>query len=264
MPLTGTYESTLSRIRLTGTTLGASATYAVFDRTTDGIWYTTVRGGSSVPVSAQTAKLDDYEFPAGPAITYRVRSYNASNVLQATATVVVTQDLADVWVKVPARPFLNRAVEASVNVEVTRQARGGVFPVLGRSFPIAVSDVRGSRQFELRVRTSTATQHRDVDLLLASGEPIYLHVPSTNTRLPSGYFVIGDTTEEPTGRYLYEREFTLPVTEIAAPGPDVVGASSTWQSVISAYATWQNVINAQTTWTTLLELVGSPTEVIVP
>lgn len=266
MALTATYDGVLSRVRLAADLLGATATYAVFDKDLAGgaATFATVRGGTKVTVSAQNAALDDYEFPAGVQVTYRVRSFNASDVLQATFTVSVTQDLTAVWVKVVARPFLNRAVVVADRGPIERPARGGVFPVVGRSFPVAVSDVRGSKQYTLQVLTQTPAEQRDLDLLLASGEPIFVHVPAVNTRIPTGYFVVGDTAETPTLRLSQRRLFELPLIEIAAPGPDVIGASITWQGVLNAYTTWQDLLNAHTTWNSVLELIGSPTDVITP
>lgn len=263
MALTATYDGTLSRIRLAATLLGASATYAVFDRTTDAINYTTVRGGAEVTVTGQNANLDDFEWDPGVATTYRVRSYNASDVLQQTFTDGIVQDLDQVWIKLVARPFLNRAVVVADFGPVQRPARAGVFPVVGRSFPVSVSDVRGSRRYTLEVMTESPSEASDIDLLLATGDPVFVHVPSTSA-VPGGYYAVGDTTEARTGRVSDRRTFEIPLTQIAAPGPDVVGASITWQGVMNAYADWTAVIANHTDWQDLLELIGSPTDVIVP
>jgi hypothetical protein len=266
MALTATYDPTLSRIRLAATALGATATRCVFWRTTNNFaTYATIRGGWPVPVAAQNAAIDDYEFEPGVPLLYRVQSYTDADLTPvATYDVSITQDLDQVWVKVPALPFLNRAVTASVQFEISRRARGGVFDVVGRTYPVSVSDVRSSRQFNLQVRTATAAEYRDFDLLLASGEPVFLHVPSENTRLPGGYFTVGDTTTSPTGRRLDEHVFTLPLTEVAAPGPDVVGSSYTWSSLLAEYANWSAVLTGNATWADVLERIGSPSEVIVP
>src|SRR6266540_3869895 len=142
MSLTPTYDSVLSRIRLAATLLGASATYAVFDRTTDALNYTTVRGGSHVTVTSQNANLDDFEFPVGIATTYRVRSYNSSDVLQATFTGAITQDLTAVWFKSIAKAYLNQSEKITGVGEISRPSRSGTFEIIGRSVPVVVSDVR--------------------------------------------------------------------------------------------------------------------------
>jgi hypothetical protein len=58
--------------------------------------------------------------------------------------------------------------------------------------------------------------------------------------------------------------FTLPITEVAAPGADVVGSVGTWQTVVNTYATWSDVLANHPTWADLLTLVGSTNDVIVP
>jgi hypothetical protein len=60
-----------------------------------------------------------------------------------------------VWLKSVARPFLNRQVTVVDYSDVERPARNGVFDVVGRSLPVSVSDVRGSRRWTLEVLTGT-------------------------------------------------------------------------------------------------------------
>jgi hypothetical protein len=267
MALAVSYDATLGRLRLEATLLGATATHAVFYRAVDGGPFEELRGGIDVTVAAQNAQLDVYEFPPGVPVDYWVNGYNAANVQVSTFGTPHTQDIDVVWLKVVARPFLNRTITVAGRGEVGRPARGGVFNVVGRSFGIAVSDFRSSRQYVLEVLTETPAEEDALALLLASGEPVYLQAPSTQTKIPGGegtYWNVGDTTEVPTGRISDRRIFALPLKEVAPPGADVVGAAGTWQSVVSEYATWADVIAAHTTWADLLELVGDPTEVIVP
>lgn len=267
MSLTATYDSTLSRQRLAGTALGVSATYAVFDRTADGgITYTTVRGGTAVPVASQLANLDDYEFPPGVAVTYRVRSYNASNVLQATFTAGATQDLTQPWLKVPAAPFLNMPVEIVDAADKRRRSRSGVFDIKGRTNPVVVSDVASSWQYTLVLLTRTPAAYSNLDYLFASGEVLLLQLPfAESARLPAGYLaVIGDVSEQATLRRSNNRVWSAPVHQVAAPGSSVVGSAYTWGSVVADYATWSDLVAANATWSALLARTGTPSDVIVP
>lgn len=224
------------------------------ERSTDQIRWTTVRGGKSVPVVAGAFKVDDYEFTPGVLNYYRVRA----------ETQTITPALSTAWLKSIARPWLNRAVTVTGFSDVERPARAGVFDVVGRTMPVAVSDVRGSRRYTLEVKTETPTQRRDLDLLTASGDPIFVHVPDT-CDFPGMYAVIGDVGMRRGGRVHSDRRyFELPLTEVAAPGPDVVGATITCQGVLNAYATCSAVLAAHATCASLLELIGSPTDVIVP
>lgn len=267
MALTATYDSDLSRVRLSADSLGASATYAYVWRSLSPVFnpYVTVRGGDHIAVSGGQLLLDDYEFEVGVPMYYAVQSYDAAGAVQfAYQAGPLTVDLTGVWLKVVARPFLNRQVVVQSVSAISRRSRGGVFDVVGRSFPVAVSDVRGAHQYTLSVLTETDTEREDIDALLASGEPVFVHVPAAETKLRGGYYVIGDSTEEAPGRLSTRRIFDLPLTEVAAPDATIVGATSTWQTVLDNYATWADLIADKATWADVLELVGDPSEVIVP
>lgn len=268
MSLAATYDALLSRIRLSATVLGASATYARFERSTDGVSWTTVRGGSAATVASQNSHVDDYEWPPGVLVTYRVTSYNVSNVQQAQFTTTITQDLAGAWLKVPAAPYLNRAVTVSMRTELTRRSRGGVFDVVGRTYPVLVGDVRSGRSFDLRIRTDSASEERDLDFLFASGEVVYLQAPAAMDQFPSGYYAAGDVTwalpvERERRQHLERRYWVVPLTEVAAPGPAVIGSTYTIASVLADYATVTAMLAANATIAILLERVASPSDVIV-
>lgn len=264
MAITATYDATLSRIRLAANALGAAATYAVFDRSTDALNYTTVRGGSAKAVATQLADLDDFEFPAGIATTYRVRSYSAANVLQNTFTVAITQDLTSVWFKSISRAYLNQSTKITGVGEISRANRGGVFPIIGRSFPVVISDVRGSKQMSLQVNTVTNTQRNNFDYLLASGDPVFVHVPSTNFKVQSGYFSIEDSAENLVGIPSDQRFFNLSLLQVAAPTAEVLATTMSWQGLRNRYPTWAAVRAANANWTAVKALTGNPADVVVP
>lgn len=244
---------------------------AIVDRTTDGINYTTVRGASTVGITTGCALeriVDDYEFPIDELITYRVRSMTSDGITVRSTTCQIQVTLDDVWFKSIGRPFLNQQIFCVMNPSpITRTARNGIFPIVGRSFPVAVTDLRMSRQVSLQVVTQTLQQRQDLDLLLASGDPIFVQTPIGHP-LPTMYAVVGDTAEErPVRNRNCDQDWrlwTLPLVEVAAPGPDVVGSTSTWQTVVNTYATWSDVVANNATWADLLELIGDPSEVIVP
>lgn len=269
MSLTATYDPVLSRIQLSATLLGSTATRCVFWRSTNNfVSYDTVRGGWPVTVSGQNANLDDYEWTPGVATTYRVQSYTASSLTPiATYDVTITQDLDAVWLKVPAAPYLNMPVEVLDRSEVTRRSRAGVFDVVGRSLPVMVGDVASSIAYTLALLTRTPADETNLDYLFASGEVVYLQLPSAVDYIPGGYFSVGDT-----GRTSYDkggevaplRQWSVPLTEVAAPGPDVIGPAYTWTSVLADYASWNAVLAANATWGDLLQRTGTPSDVIVP
>ncbi len=174
--------------------------------------------------------------------------------------------LTDVWIKSIARPFLNQTVKLLGNTfAIEREERGAAFRVVGRSLPVAVTDVRGSRKYILKARTDTADAATDLDLLLASGDILFLHAPPGSVVPTGGVFLMAGPVlvERPAPPSLLQ--FTnISVVEVAAPGPDVVGTTATWQTVIGGYATWSALIAAKPSWGHLLDLVGDPSEVLVP
>lgn len=266
MTVNTTYDTVLSRIRITATSLGASATYAVVDRTTNGINYTTVRGGTAATVTSQNlgSTLDDYEFPEGVSITYRIRSYNTSNVLQSTQTDTISATMSGVWLKFIARPYLNRQVEVLEVGSIARASRNGIFPVIGRSNPITVTDLHGSREVTLSVKTTTATQARNLDLALANGSPVFVHAP-TDFFLESMYAVVGNFEQSilvPVTPFNV-RKFDIPLTETSAPSANIVGYPGTWTILLNNYATWSTVATEFATWADVAELIGDPSDIIV-
>lgn len=176
----------------------------------------------------------------------------------------VTPTLAGVWLKSIARPFLNRTVTVTDWSEVSRRSRNGVFDVVGRSVPVAVTDLRSGREYELTVMESTPAAADELDTVLASGDPVLVHVPPDCLVPRSMYAVVGDVAVSRASARGLRRYFRLPLTEVAPPGPDVVGATVTCQTVLNAYATCADVLAAHPTCLDLLELIGDPTDVIVP
>lgn len=259
MALTATYDPLLSRIRLVGTALGATGTKVMVTRSTDN-WLTleAVRGGFDAAYSGGTFTVDDYEFPAGVPIQYRMVT------LDANYTASITQDLDGIWLKVPAAPFLNRIVTVSEAGDIKRAARSSEFEPIGRNNPVIVSDVRSSIAFDLKIRTFTPEEEEDLELLFATGEIVFFHLPHGEKCMRGGYYSAGDLTwGPPSSRAAPARIFTVPLRGAAAPGPDVVGSSYTWTAVVNDYATWTDVLAANASWNALLQRTASPSDTIV-
>ncbi|PSK90576.1 hypothetical protein CLV30_1381, partial [Haloactinopolyspora alba] len=179
----------------------------------------------------------------------------------------ITPDLqGQVWLKSVPRPFLNRPITVRALEETTRPSRTGVFEVVGRSLPVAVTDVRSSRRFALTVVTSTRADAKELDFVLASGDPMFLQVPPDvpELHLSQLHCVLDETTQVRINPHGSGTTFwTLPVIETAAPTPDVHGVTSTWESLIADFGSWQAVVAAFASWADVLDYVGSPESVIV-
>ncbi|NUR80725.1 MAG: hypothetical protein HOQ21_09815 [Dermatophilaceae bacterium] len=175
-----------------------------------------------------------------------------------------TPPLTQAWLKNVQRPFLNKPIVAVDWSPVRRPSRSGVFPVIGRSMPVAVTELRGSKQFTLTIMFTSLAEANEMDTILSNGSVVFLHVPA-DCPFPGGYYSIGDTEMRRGGSVRSERRFIdLPLTEVAAPASSVVGTTYTWQGVINDYATWADVIANNATWADLLERVGDPDDVVVP
>lgn len=194
---------------------------------------------------------------------------HADYLNQQTESIVPSLD-ADcganaVWLKSIARPFLNRkvAVLFQPDTTVTRASRTGVFLIVGRTLPVAVNTVRGPRQWTMFLRTTSADEADELDLMLASGDTLLVQAPAACV-VETGYVTVEDVTNSRHPLRPLRRTWALPMTEVAQPGPDVTPAVGTWQTVLNTYATWADVLADNATWADLLTLIGDPSEVIVP
>ncbi len=138
---------------------------------------------------------------------------------------------------------------------------GGVFAVVGRSVPIAISDIRTSRRWTVTAYATAAHREASLRALLTSETLLYIHVPATSS-VPGGYVSVGDLAEHiyPTSDMSL---WTLPCTEVAAPGPDVVGHAATCADVLETFATCADLLAAFPTCADLADWVANPEEVIV-
>jgi hypothetical protein len=111
--------------------------------------------------------------------------------------------------------------------------------------------------------TDTAAAEQDLEYTLSTGDVIFLHLPAAERTVPGGYFAVGDVSRNSTLRRSPRRLWSLPLTRVVAPGPDVAGAAYTWASAAADYATWSDLMAANATWGDLLARTGSPSDVIV-
>lgn len=188
---------------------------------------------------------------------------HADNAIAQTAT--ITPALDGVWLKSISRPFLNRVVDTRLasTIDVSRKSRATLFPIIERSVPIAVSSVRGSREWTMLVQVDSTQDRDDTELLLASGDVILVQAPP-DSGVEAGYASVGDITRQAHPLRPLSWLFTLPLTEVAEPSADVVGSVGSWLTVTSHFSSWEAVVAAHATWASLLSIVGDPTEVIVP
>jgi len=170
----------------------------------------------------------------------------------------ITPNFTKVWIKNLQRPYMNTALSTPVGeLSIKQPARAGVFPIKGRSLPVAVTDLRGGKSYTIGAQVSDATERDRLSQVLQAGEPILLHIPPGNIRLDSMYAVIGDIEYDDEASIMW-----MPLTEVAAPVASIVGVTVLWQDIVSTYATWSDLIAAKATWADVLASVGNPTDII--
>lgn len=175
----------------------------------------------------------------------------------------ITPVLDRIWLKSVTRPFLNRPVTVVDWSEVDRPSRSGAFDAVGRTLAIGVTDITGGKQFALDIHTPTGEDAQTLDFILASGDVLFLHTPLL-CEVPGGHVLVDTSAERRPRARATSRVFTLPLKQVAAPGPDVAGVTSTWQTVLDSYPTWAAVLAANPTWADLIARIAPPSEVIVP
>ncbi|MFI5561502.1 hypothetical protein ACIA2T_19665 [Amycolatopsis japonica] len=178
-------------------------------------------------------------------------------------TQTITPALDSIWLKNPSRPSLNTKICVTDVSDITRPSRVGVFEVIGRTMPVAVTDVQGSRRLTLTITTTDLGAAADMDARLSSGEPVFIQTPSTDHAVPTMYAVLGDVVQSKRTFNGERRFFTLPLVEVAAPGSIVTGDTILWLDVPATYGTWADVIAAKTSWSNLMDSIATGS-VIVP
>lgn len=174
-----------------------------------------------------------------------------------TASVLPVTAWDEVWIKNPSRPGNNIRVVPTEVGDITRPARTARFDVLGRTVPVAVSDLAGGRQFDLSIDVYGNAAADDMDNRLASGDPMYLQAPSLNADLPTLYFVCGDVVRSRDAKGSQSHTFHIPVFEVAAPGSTIAGATYLWSDVVATYADWNAVQVANATWNDLINRINN-------
>lgn len=210
------------------------------------------------PNFRQNAAVASFADDAGRTWTMNGDAAIVADVIEQDS---ITPAITSTWLKSIARPFLNREVHVTSWSDIQRQSRAHIHNVIGRRYPVAVTQVRGSRQFEIEVMTRTPAQAEDMDLMLSSGDVLFMHVP-LGSNIPQGFYAVGNTNQQ--RKHGLRQYFTLPMTEVDAPDPSIVGTTVTWTSVLVAYVTWADVVAGEVDWEDLLENIGDPSEVVIP
>lgn len=175
----------------------------------------------------------------------------------------ITPGLAGVWLCSTLRSFLNCAPLIIGYDEPDRGGRGGETYVAGRTLPIAQAEVMTSRSWNVTFRATSLASARRLEYLFASGDIMFVQTPA-GCPIPRGYYRVDRMAGKRVTPRSDKRLFEIPLRECARPGPDIVTAQNTWDSVWMTYGTWEQVAALGLTWEQLRDtLIGDPSEVIV-
>lgn len=249
------YDAVRGRVRVSAFTFAASVTSVVVERKElNAARWTQIRGGT-IPVAsgAPIYQADDYEYPSGVTVDYRIRGLNASGVTVQSAVARRTGVVEPLWLKFIPRPSWNRRVEFLRDpITYERESRNSVYQVQGAELPVVVTDVHGSRRFPVQLVEHSLERARALDDVLRRGAPCFLHVPAS-VPIPSIYAAVGNYRMSRLGQFSQRWLFEIDLIEVAAPPPSVVGARTTWADVLAQYATWADVLAAKSTWAELID-----------
>ncbi len=266
--LLATYDDTLARVQLVAGGYPYNVASIVLDRfdSTPLVSPTDVRGGTQDVGPFDTTHVDDYAFTSGVVNTYRLRAYAEGGALLGTVYATITPAVSTVWIKSVARPFLNRTVTVVDFSAIGTPARGGILEVAGRRLPVAITEVRGSRNFELVLRAADTEEAEALELFLSFGDVILLQPPA-DCIVPGAMFAwVGDVSFTRIGKHDSRVQyFRLPLTEVAAPDAGIIGYTITWSGVVAAWATWGDLLADPEvpTWAALLQYVSAPEDEVV-
>lgn len=185
-------------------------------------------------------------------------------VSQETAN--VTPTLTDIWMKNLGKPFLNRKLVVTDFSDVVQPSRSGSFAIVARRLSVGVTEVRGGNTYTLTVKTETDAEAEDLKAVLATGEVVMIHTPHDYKAFPGGYFLVGGLTARRAlaSAKSPRRYHELPLEEVSAPSPVIVGTTVLWSNVIASFATWADLIAAEPTWGDVMDRIGTPSDVVVP
>lgn len=261
---------------------------ALVERSYDLVRWTPVRGAQSVEILPDVGTLAvpvyDCEPVLGATVHYRVSFLDAGGVptgQTATSGPFVVplpdqdQSLADgcdlVWVKFPRTPGSNQLASAVGPVQqVTREGRVGVFDVIGRPFPVGVTDLMQSRQWALAtLHTSRASADR-LEQSYATGDVVFLHTTPGHPTIPDGgaYWLVlqlardvvaTDWPDVPPDCPRELQQVTVQLRQVADAGTALQpGALAQWACVPAVHDTWADVEAAYGTWLSLLQVLRCP------
>jgi len=256
---TASYDGRRGRVRIKVVGLSSNVVRAiVYSRPAGTGRWTEVRGGRVAVIAGTLERpVDDYEYRGGAVMEYRIQALaspeNSPDDIVQTKILTVS-DIPDVfWLKFIASPYLNRRVKFHRFSPISRRSKNATYQVRGRVGPVSVTDVHDARAMTVQLVTFTVEEREGLDQALSLGAPILFQAPDDHP-VPTMYATIGDygweSLSQLPGRF--RALFTIPLTEVSAPPPSIVGVGLTWAAVATQYGSWQELTDSVDSWRELM------------
>lgn len=185
------------------------------------------------------------------------------------ASVTITPEQPEVWLKSITYPLFNRELECVDWDELSRTSRAGFFNVKGRHEILAITDVGSSASFSLSLVTRSRAENRALVALLTYGGVLYLQPPGDTeddcaldySGTPGGYVVPSGSVQRHAIRgqaiWTWEVEFTrVAPSDTAGINPTTITWEQLWE-IIGPDGTWEDVWATWPTWQALWQTTGS-------
>ena len=258
--LTATAEPDYARVLLSITwdTPTAPATATISRVNADGSTEV-VRSANPAPLVAGQWVGHDYDPGLDSVISYVATSTDQpGTVIESTEITLPSQGKS--WLKHPGKPSMNRIVTVVRPPSLTRPIDVGVFSVLGRRLPIAVSTTRRSATGTLELASFTEDDRAGLLNLFSDGAVLLFTAPN-GYGVGRLFLAVGDVEEvNPSGAGTEpSRVWTVPFTEVGAPAGDVLAAGNSYSDVLGAYGSYSDLLQSEGTYEGLLAGIGQPT-----
>jgi len=177
-----------------------------------------VRGASHHAASGSSFVVTDHEAPNGTAVTYRARGYAGALVSAYSSASPTTWSSAGSWGKA-LDSTKNIIVRFTAALDLDVQVRNGEHPVLGRQFPVVLTDVAGGRRGTINFRTRTNAESAALVALLGSVGPLFIQ-PLPAWGDADGWFVVqawSPVHADPKVPTVQHRAYAVTVVEVDRP-----------------------------------------------
>lgn len=208
-----------------------------------------VRDAEPLVLDGDPVTVADYEAPLDVPVTWTATATEDGATL--TSDPATVGSAGRIWLKHPGRPALNVTLIPAEPPERKYELNASVTPMIGRKFPIALTD--GRRQAPtsaLALRTETLAEADALGAVLDDGSPLLLQAPAE--------FGIGSVWIQPLGlsekwiiRYLADprRLWNLEFATIDRPaGMSMTAIAGSWQYWQALYASWDEMHADYETW----------------